>query len=41
VLSALWLLLPPIGSGFGICVMVYLVTHNAEFTEQRDAADSR
>jgi hypothetical protein len=41
VLSALWLLIPEIGSGFGICVMVYLVTHNAEFTEQRDAADSR
>jgi ABC-type Fe3+ transport system permease subunit len=41
VLSALWLLVPPIGTGFGICVMVYLVTHNAEFTEQRDAADSR
>ena len=41
VLSALWLLMPPIGTGFGICVMVYLVIHNAEFTEQRDAADSR
>ena len=41
VLSVLWLLSFPIGTGFGICVMVYLVTHNAEFTEQRNAADSR
>ena len=41
VLSALWLLMLPIGTGFGICVMVYLVNHNAEFTEQRNAADSR
>jgi len=44
VLSALWLLISPIPIGASlaaICVMVYLVTHNAEFTEQRNAADSR
>jgi hypothetical protein len=39
VLSILWLLSFPIGTILGIIVMVYLVNHKAEFTEQTPAGD--
>lgn len=40
ILSVLWLLVFPIGTIFGIGVIVYLVNHKTEFTEQCSASDS-